>query len=59
MTHELLGLTALVNVLARSLVATGTLSKDDLLAELSRIERSVPEHVARDLQELIQNLPDQ
>ena len=57
--QELVGLAALVHVLSRALVAKGLLSKEDLLAELSRIQLAVPSSVAADLQELIQNLPDQ
>lgn len=59
MSNELLGLAAFVNILGRAAVAKGLLSKDDLLAELSRVRRSLPDEVAQDLQELILQLPDQ
>ena len=59
MGHEFTELASLVNVLARSLVAKGVLSKEDLLAELSRVQLALPSTSVAHLQELILNLPDQ
>lgn len=59
MSHELTEMGVLVSVLARALVAKGVLSKEDLLAELSRVQKIVPQPALADLQQLILNLPSQ
>ena len=59
MSHELTEMGVLVSVLVRALVAKGVLSKEDLLAELSRVQKIVPQPVLADLQQLILNLPSQ
>lgn len=58
MNRELAGMLTLAHVMARALVAKGVLSKEDLLAELSRVQKSVPPEVVSDLQSAILHLPD-
>lgn len=59
MSNEITGALALLTVVTRALVAKGVLDKEDLLAELSRVQLNLPLSVVAQLQELIQNLPDQ
>lgn len=56
---ELIELTVVVQILARALVASKVLNKEDLLAELSRVCRDLPPHMTADIQGLISGLPDQ
>ncbi len=57
--YELAGMMLLLSTLTRALVANGTISKLDLLAELSRLRLSAHPIVAGQVESLIQNLPDQ
>jgi hypothetical protein len=56
---EIIGLAALTHVLTRALVANKVIDKEDLLAEISRIQLALPAEVVNEFQELVLNLPDQ
>lgn len=58
MSHELIEMSMLLNIVSRALVAKGILTKEDLLAELSR-SQTAPSSAVTNIQELILNLPDQ
>lgn len=59
MSHELTEMSVLVSIIAKSLIAKGVLSKEDLLAELSSIQQLIPQSSIPRLQELILNLQNQ
>lgn len=58
MTYESTGQLVLLSIITRALVAKGVLEKEDLLAELSRVQLAIPGDVLAQLQELILNMPD-
>jgi len=57
-TYESTGQLVLLSIITRALVAKGVLEKEDLLAELSRVQLAIPGDVLAQLQELILNMPD-